>query len=379
MSKPPLVAVIRDEIAQRGPMPFIRFMEMALYHPEYGYYTSCGEKIGWKGDYYTSSMVHPAFGELIARQLAQMDCILGCKTFTVVEMGAGKGTLCFDIVRFLQKEFSELFNRLQYVIVEKSGWLKARQQEWLGPLFPGRVSWRESVPSQLEGVVFSNELLDAFPVHRLCVGPETFKEIFVDWKQGCFVEALADPSTPRLQQHWREVGVHFDRPVQVEVNLNALHWMKEVGEALHRGFVLTIDYGYPKEALYTPMRARGTFLCYFRHTVNENPYEHIGEQDMTAHVDFTSLAKVGSEAGLCLLGFTDQAYFLMGLGIAQKMEEAANQMALSKEAASDFLAMKQLMDPRRMGRVFKVLIQGKSVPGEIRLNGLQFRPYPDLL
>lgn len=381
MSKPELITFLREEIQKHGPIPFVRFMEAVLYHPTFGYYSSPGEKIGPQGDYYTSSSVHPVFGELLAKQLHQMCLALDedASTYTLVEMGAGKGTLCFDILRYFQRESPSVFNRLRYIIIEKSPDLRERQKERLKPLFPNQVQWEETVPIQFVGVLLSNELLDAMPVHRLRVDPHGVQEIYVDWKEDQFVETLGALSTPRLLDYLKNIDVQFDRPTEIEINLQAIDWMRHIGQSLARGYVVTIDYGFPAEELYTPRRPKGTFLCYYRHTTNENPYDHVGEQDMTAHVDFTSLAKAGEEVGLSLIGFTDQTHFLMGLGIAQRMEPYAMEMETSEEARKQFLAMKQLMAPERMGRVFKILIQGKNIPPEFRLDGLQFKPFFKLL
>lgn len=381
MSKPELIAFIRDEIQRRGPIPFARFMEEGLYHPTFGYYSSPGEKIGPLGDYYTSSSVHPVFGELLAKQLHQMFLSLGEgeSGSTLVEVGAGKGTLCFDILGAFRREAPSFFSRLDYLIIEKSPALRALQQQRLKPLFPNQVRWEEAVPDHFVGVLFSNELLDAMPVHRLRVDQQTVQEIYVDWKEDRFVETLGPPSTPRLLDYLKKIEVQFDRPAEIEINLHAVDWMRQIGQSLTRGYIVTIDYGYPAEVLYTSRRPKGTFLCYYRHQANENPYDHVGEQDMTAHVDFTSLAKAGEEAGLSVVGFTDQTHFLMGLGIAQRMEPYAMKMDESEEAKKQFLAMKQLMAPDRMGRVFKILIQGKNIPPDPRLDGLQFKPFFKLL
>src|SRR5581483_6723286 len=379
MSKPELVAAIREEILAKGPVPFARFMELALYHPEYGYYSSPGEKIGWKGDYYTSSSVHPVFGELLGRQLIQMGAALDEKEFTIVEVGAGKGTLCYDILNFVRKAAPEFFDRLRYRIVEESRSLREKQIAWLSPLFPETLRWESEIPSGFAGAVLSNELLDAFPVHRLRVSADAIQEIFVDWKEERFAEVLKPPSSPELPAYLNRLGIRFDRPIELEVNLRALEWIRLVARALRRGFVITIDYGYPAEALYSARRPKGTLLCYHQHTASEEPYLHVGEQDITAHVDFTSLAKAGEEEGLALIGFTDQTHFLMGLGIAQRMEEPAKKMDQSPAARREFLAMKQLMAPEKMGKIFKILIQGKKIPAEIQLDGLQFRPFFKLL
>ncbi len=375
MPKPQLVAAIKNEIAQAGPMPFARFMELALYHPELGYYSSAGEKIGWKGDFYTSASVHPIFGELLAKQIAQMAEHIGDAPFTLVEVGAGKGTLCHDILKAIQQEHSALFARLDYVIVEGSPWLKEKQKEWLAPLFPERLSWADDIPKGFKGVVLTNELIDAFPVHRLRVEGEAIQEIHVDWQDEAFVEVLKPPSTPALAAYVQRLDLSFAKPVEIEINLRALDWMVSVGQSLAKGFVLTIDYGYPARELYSIKRPKGTFLCYRKHKTNEKPYEDIGEQDMTAHIDFTSLANKGKSVGLETLGFTDQMHFLMGLGIAQRMEGPGSKMFESEEAKKEFLAMKQLMAPDAMGQTFKVLIQAKGLPADIKLDGLQFKPF----
>src|SRR5581483_6785165 len=221
MSKPELVAAIREEILAKGPVPFARFMELALYHPEYGYYSAPGEKIGWKGDYYTSSSVHPVFGALLGRQLIQMGTALDEKEFTIVEVGAGKGTLCYDILNAIRADAPEFFTRLRYLIVEESRSLKEKQIAWLSPLFPEVLRWEEEIPSDLIGAVLSNELLDAFPVHRLRVAADSIEEIFVDWKEGRFAEVVKPPSSPELPAYLDRLGIRFDRPIELEVNLRA--------------------------------------------------------------------------------------------------------------------------------------------------------------
>jgi len=383
MSNQNLVAILQDEIARSGPIPFVRFMAQALYHPEHGYYTAGDAQIGPSGDYYTSPSVHALFGELIARQLLQMVAVLGPADdpvapdpITLVEMGAGRGTLCRDILRSVRQASPAAFSRLQYVIVEKSPRLMQRQQAALSD-WP--VRWADRIPRGITGVVLSNELIDAFPVHRLRVDAGRLQEMWVDWREDGFQPVWMAPSSPQLLPHLQQLGVSLDRPMEMEVNLQALDWMREVAAALTQGFVLTIDYGHPAAVLYDGRRPRGTFLCYDHHTVNEAPFERIGMQDMTAHVDFTSLAQAGQATGLSLLGFTDQTHFLMGLGIAQRMEEAAAEMETSAEARRTFLAMRHLMAPDGMGSVFKVLIQGKGVQSDLPLDGLKFRPFFDLL
>lgn len=375
MSKPELVHLIQEEIKQNGPISFAHFMALALYHPEYGYYSSSGEKIGWEGDFYTSSVVHPIFGELVAKQLIQMAEVLGNSPFTIVEVGAGLGSFCHDILKTIKKEQPDLYERCRYVILEKSGFLREKQKEQLSPLFPDHLSWSDQIPKQLTGVVLSNELLDAFPVHRLTLGEGMIREIYVDLKEKEFIEILKEPSRPELIARVAQLELPLDKYYQMEINLKAQEWIASVGEALSKGFVLSIDYGYPAEELYHPRKPNGTFLCYHKHKTNEMPYEHIGEQDMTAHVDFTLITESGEKAGLKPLGLTDQMHFLMGLGIAQRMEAPAQKMYESEKARKTFLAMKQLMDPNEMGKTFKVLIQAKDISDTIKLDGLQFKTF----
>jgi len=373
-----LKEIIQKEIETYGPMPFVRFMDLALYHPEQGYYRTPGDRIGWEGDFYTSSTLHPVFGALLAKQLMQMEEVLESKTFTIVEVGAGPGQLCHDILKAIQKEKPALFEHLRYVIVEQSPWLIAQQKDWLSPIFPNQISWSDHIPSGFSGVLLSNELLDAFPVHRLIVDQNSIQEIYVDWQNNTFTEIKLAPSTPELKDYLDRLNLSFEKTLELEINLRALDWITSTAKAMTQGFVITIDYGYPAAELYSTRRPRGTFLCYYKHKTNETPYEHIGEQDMTAHIDFTSIARKGETLGLKTLGFTDQGRFLMGLGIAQRMEEPALKMHESDEAKKDFLAMKQLMNPAGMGANFKVLVQAKDIAEDVKLDGLQFRAFDPL-
>ncbi len=375
MSKPELVHIIREKIGQDGPIPFADFMALALYHPKYGYYSSPGEKIGWEGDFYTSSTVHPVFGTLIAKQIMQMAEVFADEAFTIVEVGAGLGTLCRDILVTIARENPVCYEHCRYLIVEKSGFLKEKQKNRLKPLFPGHISWSDQIPKNLVGIVLSNELLDAFPVHRLTLGEGKVQEIYVDWKKNAFVEILEKPCKPELAAYVAQIKLPLDKTYQLEINLKSRDWITSVGKTLLKGFVLTIDYGFPVEELYHPRKPGGTFLCYYKHKTNEAPYKNIGEQDMTAHVDFSAIVASGEKVGLKFLGLSDQMHFLMGLGIAQAMEGPGKKMHTCKEAKKEFLAMKQLMDPGGMGKTFKVLIQSKKILDEVKLDGLQFKAF----
>ncbi len=367
--QPEVLALIRDEIAAHGPITFARFMDLALYAPGAGYYMRDADRIGARGDFYTSSNVHTLFGEMVARQIDEMALLVGESPFTVVEQGAGRGALAFDIVKALSA--SPRGAAFRYVIVEKSPAMIARQRQLLDPFVgAGLVTWADALPMEpIVGCVLSNELVDAFPVHRVVGWEEGLREIYVDVEGDALVERVAAPSTPALAAYLSRLGVTLVDGQQAEINLAAVDWMRGVGCALRRGFVLTIDYGYPAEDLYAPSRKRGTVLAYHQHRASESFYERIGRQDLTAHVDFTSLAWAGRQAGLEIEGFTDQTGFLLGLGahaVAERLLDSAKDEAAR---ARTLAGIRGLLDPHGMGRTFKVLIQRKGLPPS-RLQGV---------
>lgn len=368
---PAVLARIRDEIAQRGPMTFARFMELALYAPGAGYYMRHADRIGARGDYYTSSHLHALFGEVIAKQIEEMALLAGGEPFVVIEQGAGRGALAYDVVSVLSA--SSRMPPWQYLIVEKSPAMIERQHRLLEPFAAaGRVQWADALPDRpVAGCVLSNELVDAFPVHRVVRRRGALQEIFVDVAGDSFVERLGAPSIPALEAYFSRLGITLVEGQQAEVNLAAIDWMRSVGRALARGFALIIDYGYPAEDLYAPERKRGTLLAYHQHRTNEAFYERIGRQDLTAHVDFSTLAWAGREAGLEVEGFTDQTSFLLGLGAHEAAERLLAAAADDAERERTLAGIRGLLDPQGMGRIFKVLIQRKGLPPS-RLAGLSF-------
>lgn len=364
-SKQLLRQIIIHKIKQDGPIPFRDFMEMSLYYPHLGYYTSGQDKIGKEGDYYTSPWLSCVFGEMLARQLEEMWNILGRKPFTIVEFGGGNGTLCRDILQQLEKN-PAIYQHLRYCIIEKKGRLPGATKMQL----PGILSWHESL-SEIgtidNGCILSNELVDNFS-SALVVMQEELMEVFVDYRND-FVEILK-PAGHKLKEYFRRLHVSLSAGFRTEVNLEAIAWIEKLAAVLTRGFVLTIDYGFPSHELYSTRRRQGTLVCYHRHQVNFCPYQHIGEQDITTHVNFSALLHWGTRHGLACCGFTSQANFMLGLGLTRHLQQQESE--LIKDPA--FNTKKALLIHTflaGMGQKFKVLIQNKGII-KPRLSGLQF-------
>lgn len=367
---------ILSRIEAEGPIPFSQFMEWCLYHPDLGYYQTERRKIGKEGDYYTSSCVHPLFGYLIAKQLRQMSELLGSEVFDVVEMGGGRGLLCRDILRWAKEKAPSFYQTLRYNLIETGPFSLSEQKEALAEEEKaGKVFWIDAEElgekeGRFEGCFLSNEIVDAFPVHRVMLGRGRLRELYVTQRNGRFEEAWDEPSDPRLLSYFESMGVSLHEGQKAEINLRALDWMKKVGRWLRRGFVLTIDYGSLARELYAPSRHEGTLLCYYKHRISENPYERAGEQDLTSHVNFTGLVLKGKEGGLNFTGLVPQYRFLIGLGLIEEMEAMAAELG-EIDKLKLRLSLKHLIDPEvGMGEAFKVLIQHKGVE-DPSLDGLK--------
>jgi len=362
--KPKLVAALRDKIDLEGGISFADYMATALYHPEYGYYTSPRQRIGKAGDFFTSSSVHSLFGRLIARQLEQMWQLLGCGSFTVAEQGAGDGHLCLDILDALAEDFPEFYARVNYRIVEISPDHQRSQTVNLEKhLTAGRLQWTSlDRLAGMQGCFLSNELVDAFPVHLLEKRDGELLEVFVVNHPDGFSEELRTLKNKALAEYFQLIDVPPVEGNRCEVNLKALEWMAQITDLLDHGFVMTIDYGYPAQELYAPFRRNGTLLCYHRHQSNDNPYARIGCQDITAHVDFTALQRVAEKKGAETLFFGEQYRFLMGLGFLEALIELQMQTSDPQQAQALRMTLKNLVLPEGgMGESFKVLIQGKQI------------------
>jgi SAM-dependent MidA family methyltransferase len=339
-------------------------MEQCLYHPKYGYYTTSRKRIGKEGDFFTSSSVHSLFGRLIARQLVQMWQLLDQGDFTIAEQGAGEGHLCLDILDALAEEAPEFYQRLNYRIVEISPDHRQGQAVNLQRhIDAGRIDWCTSADLQgMQGCILSNELVDAFPVHLVDKQDGELKEIFVVNSDSGFVEEVRPLRNKAIKEYFALIETGLLEGNRGEVNLQALGWMRDVAEMLERGFVLTIDYGYPAEELFAPFRRNGTLLCYHKHQSNENPYQRLGCQDITAHIDFTALQKIGEQSGMATLYFGEQYRFLMGLGFLEALIELQMRETDPQKAQALRMTLKNLVMPDGgMGESFKVLVQGKGV------------------
>ncbi|NJC88647.1 MAG: hypothetical protein FIB02_08975 [Desulfuromonas sp.] len=359
----PLAAELRERLAAAGGLPFAEFMAACLYHPQYGYYMTPRERIGKAGDFFTSTSVHAVFGRLVARQLMQMSELLGGDIFQVVEQGAGEGHLALDILETLASEAPELYARLTYTLIEVGPASRDRQARTLAA-HAARVAWCAADEWRIDaGCFLSNELVDAFPVHVVEKQSGELREVYVAARaDGTFGEELRGPSTPALTEHFKWLGVAPVEGNRAEANLAAPVWMRQVGERIGRGFVITIDYGYPAAELYALHRRTGTLLCYRQHQADDDPYTAVGEKDITTHVDFTALQQAGDEAGLTTLWFGEQYRFLLGLGFFEELLRLQACCADEREARALRMTLKNLILPEQgMGETFKVLVQGKGV------------------
>ena len=351
--------LIIQKIQKDGPISFHDYMEMALYYHGLGYYTSPVEKFGQEGDYYTSPIISSMYGQMLGKQLEEMWHLLGKEAFTIVEYGAGTGALGKDILAYL-KNNEELYKNLRYIIIEKSESLRKVQQH----LPADKVSWINDIKeiSGFTGCVLSNEVLDNFAIHSVVMKDELM-EVFVDYADG-FIEILK-PAGTELKNYLSDQNITLPKDYRTEINLEAIDWMRDIAENLQKGFVITVDYGYPASEYYAEKRSLGTLACYYKHTVTEAYYKNIGQQDITAHVNFTALCVYGKKSGLQFSGFCNQNYFLRSLGLTNHLRT----LEMNAENKESFIEINKLiMD---MGQKFKVLIQQKNIDAKY-LTGMQF-------
>jgi SAM-dependent MidA family methyltransferase len=371
---PQLVAALRDEIERDGAITFERFMELALYHPQHGYYVARSDRPTRTGDYLTAPETHPLFGHALARQLDEMWQGLGRpRDFALREYGAGTGSLAVSILDGLRAEGSGLIGSIRYQPVEsdlaRTDAVRTRVRE---AGFGEALSVNDHART---GCFLANELLDALPVHRVRQVDGVLREIFVTWRDGWFADDARDPSTDALAAYLGAAGVTLADGQDAELNLRAPAWIRSAASELERGYLLLIDYGHPAAELYGPRRFRGTLLGYRGHEVSEDPYAAVGEQDLTSHVDLSAVESAATRAALRVVGRTTQAEFLTALGLGELLDR------LGRTAGTDpagYIAARaatlRFLDPRAMG-AFAVLAFGRDVPDE-PLTGFAFRLRP---
>ena len=377
-----LVEVIRDRIhhSAQQQITFAEYMDLVLYHPQHGYYASNAERISERGDFLTSPHLATDFGEMLAIQLYQIWQILGePQVFSIVEMGAGQGLLTAQILEYSKYEYPNFFRSIDYIIVETAAAMRRSQQARLSDL-PVRWCDGTEIPDRsIVGCFLSNELIDAFPVHQLVVDRDKLQEIYVTTSDGDRIlnEKIDELSTAKLASYWQlnQIKLLSDRypsGYRTEVNLAAIEWLELVAKKLQRGYIISIDYGYSADRYYNPMRMQGTLQCYYQHAYHNDPYINIGNQDITAHVDFTALQNQGDLLGLQTVGFTKQGMFLMALGLGERIAAISSSSGEIQSLLQRRQNLHQLIDPMGLGK-FGVLIQSQGLtPKEqqIMLQGL---------
>lgn len=385
---PLLIAAIREEIAASGQIPFARFMELALYHPEHGYYVAPARRPGRGGDFLTAPEMHPLFGLTLARQVLDcMDRLDSPEPFTILEYGSGIGGLAYDVIVGILQERPELQSRLRYRLNEVNPHRTAQALSAMDEVGFGEIADIDDGATPITGVILANEVADAMPVHRLRWTGSDFEEAWVTWDdEAGFTDRFGslspevvafDPAT-----HLASAGLDLEAlPAGslLEVSPAIDNWVRDVASRLQRGYALIIDYGYPAAELYSEHRLESTLRIYSEHTVTDKPYEGVGERDMTAHVDFTRLTKIATEAGMDVAGLATQADFLANAGLGELLVSLQQQpdMALDeyyRAQASVF----RLIDPGGMGR-FRVLGLSRNAPVDPPLRGFSGPELPPIL
>ncbi len=356
-----LCAQIKQQIeVAGGAVSFAEFMQQALYSPGLGYYSAGQTKLGAQGDFITAPELSPLFGHTIAKQCNEVLANLSQKN--LLELGAGTGKLASDILTYL-KQINKLPDK--YFILEVSADLKQRQQQLLQKIHPelmDRVHWLSSLPNNFCGVILANEVIDAMPVHLFHWDNQQLQELMVSYDKN-FSWQLG-PANKALQQAFLHLTNELDlnnwqTPYTSEVNLLLKSWVTSLADCLAKGVILLIDYGFPRHEYYHPQRNQGTLMCHYRHHAHTDPLTLVGLQDITAHVDFTVVAEAGTQAGLTLEGFTNQASFLLNNGLTTLIP-AETEKNLSIKSA-----IKKLTHPHEMGELFKAIGFSKNYVEEL--------------
>jgi len=387
-------------------MTVAAFMDLALYDPAFGYYARASRRSGRAGDFFTSVDVGALFGELLAVQIAEMAAIVSdlaakdaenqtrnaevlssaVNIFDLVEAGAGDGRLSADILHAIRLRHPDVYDRTRLHLVEASAAARGAQRATLGETGTRLVTSTPELPSSFEGVLVANELLDAMPVHQVVMREDGLREMYVRGAPRECEKSRPDEtlvlregplSTPALADYMTRLNVRLEPGWRVEINLRAVEWVRDAARRLRRGFIVLIDYGHEARELFSVTHAAGTLATFTRHTTRSAgssaaPAPWLvdpGEQDITAHVDFTSVRAAAEDEGCLTLGFLDQTYFLLGLA-APNLADVTNLADVPN--LKKRLALKTLIMPGGLGSTMKVLILGKGV-GTPALRGCSFR------
>ena len=384
------------EIREQGPMLFSHYIELCLYHPELGYYSRNAEQFGKAGDFYTSSDVHAVFGRLLARQFEEIWRVLGSpERIELLEVGPGRGLFAQDVLDWSEKKFTDFFAALHYSLAEQSPALRQRLQATLDRYFQNRkvsltltsifdhakaigkgttsvvpddIPMVKAFAPEVPIIIFANEFFDALPVEVL--SPQG--QLRVSENDGQLFETWHPPS-PEALEFLDRYSVHPEAGERVEASLMAQRYMSQIASAIERGVIIAIDYGYTRQEQLTG-RHRGTITAYRQHSVSTNPYEAPGEQDITAHVNFTALTAAAEAQGMQVQPLVTQSQFLMGIGEHNQFADVFEDCRLPQERAKVALQLKHLVTPAGMGETFHVLIASKGIESEkvAELNGLMF-------
>jgi SAM-dependent MidA family methyltransferase len=358
----PLALLLAERIRSGGPVTFAEYMEACLYHPLHGYYTKAEQHP--RRDYFTSVDANPLFGRLLARQFHEMWRLLDRpQSFGLVEVGAGAGHLAKQVLDCTASSWPEFYDALRFIAVERSASRRALQSKILDTHIQSvKLISREEMPDEIPcGCIFSNELFDAMPVHRVILERDDLREIYVGVGKNGLCDEIRPLSSAALTEYLSEQQISLLDEQQAEVNLAACRWIAEAGAKLKRGFVLSIDYGHEARELYDERHMRGTLLVYECHRATEDFFRAPGEQDLTAHVNFTALETNGRKSGLVRSGFTSQSKFLMALVRHGEFADLQSDERSEAEQQKRRLLFKTLINPEGMGETFQVLIQHKGI------------------
>ncbi len=352
-------AHIAEEIRKHGPIPFARYMSLALYAPGLGYYSAGLRKVGTGGDFVTAPELSPLFSRCVAKQCLQV--LADLPSGDILELGAGTGAMALSLLQELETHgvLPE-----HYFILEVSADFRERQQQLFqekASRFLDRVRWLDRLPEQpIQGVIIGNEVVDAMPVHKFKI-ESGIKEFYVDYRDGKFVWELSEPSSSELVAKIKEWEVQFPENYESEINLWVQPWIASLSDALQKGLILLIDYGFPRHEYYHADRNQGTLMCHYQHRAHSDPLILTGLQDITAHVDFSNVAEAAAHQGLSVAGYTHQAAFLLNCGLLdfiQKSENPADHYRVAQE-------IKRLTLPSEMGELFKVIALTRGVDRDL--------------